>query len=112
MGKIHIAVQRADKGGGMSGDPSTQARTRRSRSGSRSFSAQRSTGRFEPGAALFLNSTGAHGAHIPADVGPETLQRYIYQFRIGPTPQALSMLRSVLPEKRRPLWTGKAQVGY
>ena len=61
---------------------------------------------------VFLNSTGAHGAHIPADVEPETLQRYIYQFRIGPTTQAISMLTSMLPEKRRPFWAGRTQVDY
>ena len=61
---------------------------------------------------VFLNSTGAHGAHIPADAQPETLERYIYQFRVGPTTQAISMLRSMLPEERRPLWAGKALVDY
>lgn len=61
---------------------------------------------------VFLNSTGAHGAHIPADVEPDTLERYIYQFRVGPTTQAISMLRSMLPEERRPLWAGKAQADY
>ena len=61
---------------------------------------------------VFLNSTGAHGAHIPADAEPEALERYIYQFRIGPTTQVISMLRSMLPEERRPLWAGKAQLDY
>jgi len=68
---------------------------------------------FRPNRLLvFLNSVGAHGAHIPADAQPETLERYIYQFRVGPTPDAIAMLKSMLPEERRPLWTGKALVDY
>ena len=31
----------------------------------------------------FLNSTGAHGATIPADAKPATLERYVYQFGSG-----------------------------
>jgi hypothetical protein len=61
---------------------------------------------------VFLNSTGAHGAHIPADAQPEGLQRYIYQFRIGPTVEAIAKLRSMLPEERQPLWAGKALIDY
>jgi hypothetical protein len=61
---------------------------------------------------VFLNSTGAHGAHIPPDAQPETLERYIYQFRIGPTADAIAMLKSKLPEERQPLWSGKALVDY
>ena len=33
---------------------------------------------------VFLNSVGAHGAFIPPDALPEDLERYIYQFRVGP----------------------------
>ena len=66
---------------------------------------------FRPNRLLvFLNSTGAHGAHIPADAQPETLERYIYQFRIGPTSDSIAMLKSMLPEERQPLWAGKALV--
>lgn len=61
---------------------------------------------------VFLNSTGAHGAHIPADAEPETSERYIYQFRIGPNTAAVSMLKSMLPEERRALWSGRVQVDY
>jgi hypothetical protein len=61
---------------------------------------------------VFLNSTGAHGAHIPADAQPETLERYIYQVRVGPTLDCISMLKSMLPEERRSLWAGKALVDY
>ena len=68
---------------------------------------------FRPNRLLvFLNSVGAHGARIPADAQPETLERYIYQFRVGPTVDAISMLKSMLPEKRQTLWAGKARVDY
>jgi len=69
--------------------------------------------KFRPNRLLvFLNSVGAHGAHIPADAQPETLERYIYQFRVAPTPAAISMLKSTLPEERQPLWSGKTLVDY
>ena len=69
--------------------------------------------KFRPNRLLvFLNSAGAHGAYIPADAQPETLERYIYQFRVGPTVDAIAKLRSMLPEERQPLWTGKALVDY
>lgn len=57
---------------------------------------------------LFLNSVGAHGAYIPEDAQPETLERYIYQFRIGPTVESIAKLKATLSEERRPLWVGKA----
>jgi hypothetical protein len=57
---------------------------------------------------LFLNSVGAHGAHIPEDAQPEALERYIYQFRIGPTVASMAMLKASLSEQRRPFWAGKA----
>jgi uncharacterized coiled-coil protein SlyX len=59
-------------------------------------------------ALVFLNSVGAHGAFIPADAEPENLERYLYQFRIGPTGGAISKMMSVLTEERRPLWAGKS----
>ena len=58
-------------------------------------------------ALVFLNSVGAHGASIPADAAPADLQRYLYQFRIGPTGSAINKMMSALPEERRPLWAGK-----
>jgi hypothetical protein len=61
---------------------------------------------------VFLNSGGAHGAHIPEDAQPENLERYIYQFRVGPSVEAVSMLKSMLPEERLALWSGKALVDY
>lgn len=69
--------------------------------------------KFKPNRLLvFLNSVGAHGASIPDDAQPENLERYIYQFRLGPTVEAISMLKSMLPEERQVLWSGKALVDY
>ena len=63
---------------------------------------------FKPNRMLvFLNSVGAHGASIPDDA-PETLERYIYQFRIAPTVESIALLKSTLPEERRPFWAGKS----
>jgi hypothetical protein len=61
---------------------------------------------------VFLNSVGAHGAFIPEDAQPPDLQRFIYQFRVGPTVEAISTLKALLPEERQPLWTGKSRVDY
>jgi hypothetical protein len=58
-------------------------------------------------ALAFLNSHGAHGAFIPEDAEPPDLQRYIYQFRIGPTKDAITALVAMLPEDRRSSWEGK-----
>jgi hypothetical protein len=58
-------------------------------------------------ALVFLNSHGAHGAYIPDDAEPADLQRYIYQYRIGPTKAAIESLVATLPADRRPLWEGK-----
>ena len=64
---------------------------------------------FRPNRMLvFLNSVGAHGACIPDDAEPETLERYIFQFRIAPTVESMGMLKSTLPDERRPFWAGKA----
>ena len=63
---------------------------------------------FKPNRMLvFLNSVGAHGASIPDDA-PEKLERYIYQFRIAPTVESISVLKSTLPEERQPYWAGKS----
>ena len=56
---------------------------------------------------LWLNSIGAHGAFIPQDVQPPDLQRYAYQFRIGPTRESISALMNLLPATRRDVWSGK-----
>ena len=63
---------------------------------------------FRPNTALaFMNSQGAHGASIPADAEPADLERYIYQFRIGPTADSIRKLQALLPEDRREMWSGK-----
>jgi hypothetical protein len=58
-------------------------------------------------ALVFLNSCGAHGASIPDDAEPADLQRYVYQFRIGPTKAAIDALVTMLPADRRAEWEGK-----
>jgi hypothetical protein len=63
---------------------------------------------FVPNRALvFLNSVGAHGARI-ADDAPEGLERYAYQFRIGPhSKTAIDRLLEDLPADRRSFWQGR-----
>ena len=56
---------------------------------------------------VFLNSQGAHGATIPPDALPEGLERYVYQFRIGPNPASIRTLMRDLPPDRRSAWAGK-----
>jgi hypothetical protein len=58
-------------------------------------------------ALVFLNSRGAHGAYIPEDAQPADIQRYIYQYRIGPTRAAIESLVAMLPEEQRSAWEGK-----
>ena len=58
-------------------------------------------------ALIFLNSKGAHGASIPVDADPEDLERYAYQFRIGPNRAAMAALLALLPDDRRAAWAGK-----
>jgi hypothetical protein len=55
---------------------------------------------------VFLNSRGAHGATIPAHA-PESLERYSYQFYIGPEKEALGALVRQLPDARRRMWQSK-----
>jgi hypothetical protein len=56
---------------------------------------------------IFLNSYGAHGSQIPDDAEPATLERYAYQFRIGPAAQSVEAMMATLSEERRPVWAGK-----
>lgn len=56
---------------------------------------------------LFLNSHGAHGAHIPPDAEPAQLQRYMYQFRVGPNQASIRELMRMLPPERQSFWAGK-----
>lgn len=58
-------------------------------------------------ALIFLNSTGAHSAHIPADAQPPDLERYTFQFRVGPERESMEALRSTLTLEQQPLWAGK-----
>jgi len=63
---------------------------------------------FRPNRLLvFLNSTGAHAASIPEDAMPVNLERYIYQFRIGPNAPSIAKLVETLPESGRGAWRGK-----
>ena len=54
----------------------------------------------------FLNSEGAHGASIPADAQPPTLERYIYQFRLGPTSKVIKRLTDLMPPDQAAMWAG------
>lgn len=58
-------------------------------------------------ALVFMNSHGAHGAQIPEAAEPPDLERYIYQFRIGPTAESIRRLVGLLPPERRERWSGK-----
>ncbi len=62
---------------------------------------------------VFLNGTGAHGASIPADAQPPDLERYLYQFRLGPTPAAIKWLLERMSPEERARWDGlkTARVG-
>lgn len=70
---------------------------------------------FQPNTALiFLNSGGAHGVDIPADA-PADLERFTFQFYIGPGSQELDALIRELPPERRARWVAKsdaAREGY
>jgi hypothetical protein len=54
---------------------------------------------------VFLNSVGAHGASIPADA-PARLERYIYQFRLGPTSKMIASILQRMPPDRASQWAG------
>lgn len=55
----------------------------------------------------FLNSTGAHGASIPADAMPADLERYVYQVRLGPDLAGIERLVSLMTPEHRARWAGK-----
>lgn len=62
---------------------------------------------FRPNTALiFLNSGGAHGADIPATVSRK-VERYAFQFYVGPDYEGLDPLISDLPPERRALWRSR-----
>jgi len=54
----------------------------------------------------FLNSEGAHGAAIPADAQPPNLERYIYQFRLGPTGKVIKRLTDLMAPEQAAMWAG------
>jgi len=54
----------------------------------------------------FLNSEGAHGASIPPDAQPPDLERYIYQFRLGPTGKVIKRLTDLMPSEQATMWAG------
>jgi hypothetical protein len=56
---------------------------------------------------VFLNSAGAHGAYIPEDAEPADLERYTYQFRVGPERESIDALKSTLTPEQQPMWAGK-----
>jgi hypothetical protein len=61
---------------------------------------------------VFVNAVGAHGAFIPEDAEPADLERYAYQFRIGPDGSTMKRLLATLPDDRRAFWAGKAEADY
>jgi hypothetical protein len=64
---------------------------------------------FRPNAALvFLNSSGAHGADIPATASRK-VARYAFQFYVGPGPEALESLIAELPRERQAMWRKKSE---
>jgi hypothetical protein len=62
---------------------------------------------------VFLNSEGAHGASIPKDA-PATVERYMYQFRMGPNTEGIRWLLDRMPDAQRAIWSGvkTAKAGY
>ena len=64
---------------------------------------------FRPNTALiFLNSGGAHGADIPVDA-PADLERYSFQFYVGPNGPDLDALIKDLPPERQARWVSKSE---
>lgn len=55
---------------------------------------------------VFLNSGGAHGAFIPADAQPPGLERFLYQFRLGPSSKVIKRLLQHMPPDKAATWSG------
>ncbi|MEQ1759774.1 MAG: hypothetical protein ABL986_15770 [Vicinamibacterales bacterium] len=53
---------------------------------------------------VFLNSVGAHGASIPADAQPASLERYLYQFRLGLENEAKDTFLAHMTDEGRARW--------
>ena len=58
----------------------------------------------------FLNDKAIHGAEISPDEAPADLERYAYQFYIGPETEALKEIIDALPEDRQALWRQRTSV--
>jgi hypothetical protein len=54
---------------------------------------------------VFLNGRGADGARIPRSA--PALERFAYQFYVGPGGDELSALIAELPREKRDLWQDK-----
>jgi hypothetical protein len=66
---------------------------------------------FRPNTMLaFLNSEGAHGAMIPADAQPPDLERYLYQFRLGPHSKVINQLVQLMTPNEADKWAGAKTV--
>jgi hypothetical protein len=59
-------------------------------------------------ALVFLNSTGVHGASIPADA-PPGLERYVYQAQLSPDDEMKQRLVGLLSGEPRRSWTTKSR---
>jgi hypothetical protein len=59
---------------------------------------------------VFLNSTGAHGASIPANA-PASTERCAYQFYVAPNNEALAAFLKSLPRERREMWKNRNKLG-
>lgn len=57
---------------------------------------------------VFINGRGAHGARIPDDA-PAQLERFAYQFYVGPGGDQLSALIADLAPDKRELWQDKPE---
>jgi len=62
-------------------------------------------------ALIFLNSTGVHGASIPADA-PADLERYVYQAQLSPDEATRRRLIDMLAGERKAGWANKGNREY
>jgi len=62
-------------------------------------------------AIVFLNSTGAHGASIPADA-PNNVERFLYQVQFGVDEKTKERLISGVPDAARSSWVTARDGGY
>ena len=54
---------------------------------------------------VFLNSEGAHGARF-RPTAADDLERYIYQFRLGPAGKVIKRLIRLMPPEQAAMWAG------